>query len=246
MSWLTVVPAMSCAVGPTPVGGPGGSGRRMTIVTSDTGTVVLVERALDQTAAIIAAIPGRQAAGWPRPVRTKTCRRLCVTWPGRICVTSWLPPAVPPRAGRRRQASPARTGPRNSGTAPQLMVVWRAADLDEHVAMPGGGRTALRSRADQRSPSWPFMAGTWPWPPASRPAWTRPWLSTRSTGRARCSGPSSAGQVGHSARRCRCGRMRRSASGWQAGPAATRNGRQQAARPVTGPEPLLLGRLPAP
>lgn len=59
MSWLTVVPAMSCAVGPTPVGGPGGSGRR--IVTSDTGTVVLLERALDQTAAIIAAIPGRQA-----------------------------------------------------------------------------------------------------------------------------------------------------------------------------------------
>jgi len=35
--------------------------RRMTIVTSDIDTVVLVERALDQTAAIIAAIPGGQA-----------------------------------------------------------------------------------------------------------------------------------------------------------------------------------------
>ena len=34
--------------------------------------------------------------------------------------------------------------------AAQLMVMWRAADLDEHVAMPGGGRTALRSRADQQ------------------------------------------------------------------------------------------------
>ncbi len=33
----------------------------MAILTSDTGTVVLLERALDQTAAIIAAIPGRQA-----------------------------------------------------------------------------------------------------------------------------------------------------------------------------------------
>ena len=33
----------------------------MTIVTSDIDTVVLVERALDQTAAIIAAIPGGQA-----------------------------------------------------------------------------------------------------------------------------------------------------------------------------------------
>jgi uncharacterized protein (TIGR03086 family) len=36
-----------------------------------------------------------------------------------------------------------------AGTA-QLMEVWRAADLDQPAAMPGGGQAPLRGRADQQ------------------------------------------------------------------------------------------------
>ena len=69
--------------------------------------------------------------------------------------------------------------------AAQLMAVWRAADLDEHVTVPGGGRAALRSRADQQITElavhgWDLATAT-----GQQPAWTRPWLTMRSAGRAR-------------------------------------------------------------
>ena len=58
--------------------------------------------------------------------------------------------------------------------------------------------------------------------------------SMRCAGHASCYGPSSVGQTGPSARRCRSGRMRRSINGWQAGSAAIPTGRHQATRPIAG------------
>jgi uncharacterized protein (TIGR03086 family) len=122
----------------------------MTIVTSDTDTVVLVERALDQTAAIIAAIPGGQAGlatpcpDWDvqalvRHLAGQDLRNFLVA--ARGATADWQAPA-----NELGEDWAAQFGDR----ATQLMAVWRAADLDEHVAVPGGGRAALRSRADQQ------------------------------------------------------------------------------------------------
>ncbi len=86
-------------------------------MTSDTDTVVLVERALDQTAAIIAAIPGGQA-GLATPCPDWNVQALVRHLAGQDLRNFLVAAAVPPRIGRRRPTSSARTGPPNSGTAP--------------------------------------------------------------------------------------------------------------------------------
>jgi hypothetical protein len=44
--------------------------------------------------------------------------------------------------------------------AAQLMAVWRAADLEEQVALPGAGGSRWVAASISRSPSWRRTAGT--------------------------------------------------------------------------------------
>src|SRR6185312_4449573 len=121
-----------------------------TIVTSDGDTLALLERALDQTAAIITAIPPGQA-GLPTPCPgwdVRTLVRHLVGQDLRNFLTSvrgetadWRAPADElgdDWAAEFRD----RAGP--------LRAAWRAADLGQPIAMPGGGEAPLRGRADQQ------------------------------------------------------------------------------------------------
>ena len=121
----------------------------MAIMTSDADTVALLERALDQTAGLIAAVDASQA-GWPTP---------CAGWDVRALVShltgqdlrnflisargesaDWQVPAekigTDWTAAFRDRAAP-------------LRAAWRAADLDRLVAGLGG-EAPLRARADQQ------------------------------------------------------------------------------------------------
>jgi len=119
-------------------------------VTDGTGTLALLERALEQTAAIIAAIPGGQA-GLATP---------CPGWDVRTLVRHLVGQdlrnfLVVARGGTADWQAPADELGEDWGTefrdrAAQLMAVWRAADLEEQVAMPGGGQAAMGGRADQQ------------------------------------------------------------------------------------------------
>ena len=121
-----------------------------TIVTSDGDTLALLERALDQTAAIIAAIPADQA-GLPTP---------CPDWDVRALVRHVVGQdmrnfLVSARGETAQWQAPADELGEDWGAAfrdraAQLMAVWRAADLEEQVAQPGGGRAALGGRVDQQ------------------------------------------------------------------------------------------------
>jgi len=122
----------------------------MRTVTDGTGTLALLERALEQTAAIIAAIPGGQA-GLATP---------CPGWDVRTLVRHLVGQdlrnfLVVARGGTADWQAPADELGEDWGTefrdrAAQLMAVWRAADLEEQVAMPGGGQAAMGGRADQQ------------------------------------------------------------------------------------------------
>jgi uncharacterized protein (TIGR03086 family) len=119
-------------------------------VTSDGDTLALLERALDQTAAIIAAIPAGQAGlptpcpGWDvralvRHLVGQDMRNFLVSARGETA--DWQAPADElgdDWAAEFRD----RAGP--------LRAVWRAADLGQPIAMPGGGEAPLRGRADQQ------------------------------------------------------------------------------------------------
>ena len=119
-------------------------------MTDGTGTLALLERALEQTAAIIAAIPGGQA-GLATP---------CPGWDVRTLVRHLVGQdlrnfLVVARGGTADWQAPADELGEDWGTefrdrAAQLMAVWRAADLEEQVAMPGGGQAAMGGRADQQ------------------------------------------------------------------------------------------------
>ena len=121
----------------------------MAIMTSDADTVALLERALDQTAGLIAAVDASQA-GWPTP---------CAGWDVRALVShltgqdlrnflisargesaDWQVPAekigADWTAAFRDRAAP-------------LRAAWRVADLDRLVAGLGG-EAPLRARADQQ------------------------------------------------------------------------------------------------
>ena len=113
-------------------------------------TLTLLERALEQTAAIVSAIGGGQA----------DLATPCPDWDVHALVRHLVGQdlrnfLVVARGGTADWQAPADGLGEDWGTAfrdraAQLMAVWRAADLQEQVAMPGGGRTALAGRADQQ------------------------------------------------------------------------------------------------
>ena len=116
---------------------------------SDADTIALLDRALDQTAGLIAAIDASQAglatpcAGWDvraliSHLAGQDLRNFLVSARGETA--DWQAPADELgddwAAAFRDRAAP-------------LRAAWRAADLDRPV--PGfGGQTPLRSRADQQ------------------------------------------------------------------------------------------------
>ena len=113
-------------------------------------TLTLLERALEQTAAIIAAIPDGQAGlatpcpDWDvgtlvRHLAGQDLRNFLVV--ARGDTADWQAPAD--KLGEDWAAA-------FRERAAQLMAVWRAADLEEQVVLPGGGRAALSSRVDQQ------------------------------------------------------------------------------------------------
>jgi uncharacterized protein (TIGR03086 family) len=122
----------------------------VTVVTSDTDTLTLLERALDQTATIIAAIPATQA-GLPTP---------CADWDVRALVRHLTTQDLRNFLASARGETADRQAPADDlgedwaagfrDRADQVMAAWRAADLDRPVAMPGGGQAPLGSRADQQ------------------------------------------------------------------------------------------------
>jgi uncharacterized protein (TIGR03086 family) len=120
-------------------------------VTSDEDDIVaLVERALDQTAAIIAAITPGQAGlatpceGWDvralvRHVTAQDLRNFLIRVRGEMA--GWQAPY-----GELGED----WGAGFAAGAAQVLAGWRAADLDRPVALPGGTRAPLRSLADQQ------------------------------------------------------------------------------------------------
>src|SRR5690348_18152880 len=121
----------------------------MAVMTSDAETVALLERALDQTAELIAAVDASQA-GWPTP---------CAGWDVRALVNHLAGPAM-------RNFLVAARGQTTDWTAPAeeidgdcaavfrdraapLRTTCRAADLRRLVAGPGG-EAPLHSHADQQ------------------------------------------------------------------------------------------------
>lgn len=113
-------------------------------------SVGLVGRALDQTAAIIAGIGAGQAA-LPTP---------CADWDVRALVRHLVGQdlrnfTIAARGETADWQAPAEDVGEDWAAAfrdraTQLMAVWRAADLDQAVAMPGGGHATLHGRASQQ------------------------------------------------------------------------------------------------
>lgn len=119
-------------------------------MTSDTDIRALLARALEQAAAVIAAIPADLAeAPTPCPawdvqalvghVVGQDLRNFIVSARGES--PDWQAPAD--------ELGPNWTAAFRAG-ADDLLAVWRAADLDRPLALPGGGQAPLRSRADQQ------------------------------------------------------------------------------------------------
>jgi uncharacterized protein (TIGR03086 family) len=122
----------------------------MALVTSNSDPVTLLERALDQTERLIAGINAAQA-GLPTP---------CPDWDVRALVRHLAGQDLRNFLAAVRgetadwQAPAEEVGDDWAGTfrdrAAQLRAAWRAADLDQEIAMPGGGHAPMRSRADQQ------------------------------------------------------------------------------------------------
>jgi uncharacterized protein (TIGR03086 family) len=119
-------------------------------VSSDTDVPGLVARALDQTDAIIAVIPARQAGlatpcpAWDvqalvRHVVGQGLRNFLVSARGET--PDWQLPAD--ELGED-------WGAEFRAAAAPLIEAWQAADLDRPVTTRGGGQAPLRGRADQQ------------------------------------------------------------------------------------------------
>jgi len=121
----------------------------MAVMTSDTDPVALLERALDQTAGLIAAIEPSQA-GLATPCAGWDVRALVSHLAGRD-LRNFLVSARGESADW--QAPDDEIGDDWAAVfwdrAESLRAAWRAADLDRLVAGPGG-EAPLRARADQQ------------------------------------------------------------------------------------------------
>ena len=118
-------------------------------MTSDADTVALLERALDQTAGLIAAIkPSQRGLATP-----------CAGWDVRTLVGHLAGRDLRNFLVSARGEAPDWTAPDEEigddwaaafgDRAEPVRAAWRAADLDRLVAGPGG-EAPLRSRADQQ------------------------------------------------------------------------------------------------
>ncbi|MBO0808616.1 MAG: TIGR03086 family protein [Actinobacteria bacterium] len=122
----------------------------MAIMTSENGTLALLERALGQTADVIAAIRPDQA-GLATP---------CADWDVLELVRHVAGQDLSNFLVRARGETADRQAPTGElgedwaaefrSRADELMTVWRAADLGQPVAGPGGGQVPLSNRADQQ------------------------------------------------------------------------------------------------
>ena len=122
---------------------------KMAVMTPDADTVALLERALDQTAGLIAAIEPHQA-GLATP---------CAGWDVRALVSHLAGRDLRNFLVAARGETPDWTAPDEEtgddwaaafgDRAGPLRAAWRAADLDRPVAGPGG-QAPLRARADQQ------------------------------------------------------------------------------------------------
>src|SRR5689334_9279733 len=121
----------------------------MAVMTSDTDTVALLERALDQTAGLIAATEPSQA-GLATP---------CAGWDVRALVSHLVGPAMRNFLAAARDETIDWQAPADEiggdwaaafrDRAAPLRAAWRAADLDQPVSGPGG-EAPLRMRADHQ------------------------------------------------------------------------------------------------
>ena len=121
----------------------------MAVMTSNADTVALLERALDQTAGLIAAIEPDQA-GLATP---------CAGWDVRALVSHLAGQDLRNfLVAARGEAADWQTSAEEIGEdwaaafgerAEALRATWRAADLDRPVAGPGG-EAPLRARADHQ------------------------------------------------------------------------------------------------
>jgi uncharacterized protein (TIGR03086 family) len=121
----------------------------MAIMNSDADTIALLERALDQTAGLIAAIDSSQA-GLATP---------CAEWDVRALVSHMAGQDLRNFLVAARGESADWQAPADEigddwaaafrDRAESLRAAWRAADLDRLVAGPGG-EAPLRFRADQQ------------------------------------------------------------------------------------------------
>ena len=122
---------------------------KMAVMTPDADTVALLERALDQTAGLIAAIEPHQA-GLATP---------CAGWDVRALVSHLAGRDLRNFLVAARGETPDWTAPDEEtgddwaaafgDRAGPLRAAWRAADLDRPVSGPGG-QAPLRARADQQ------------------------------------------------------------------------------------------------
>jgi uncharacterized protein (TIGR03086 family) len=121
----------------------------MAVVTSDIDTVALLERALDQTAGLIAAIePGQAGLATP-----------CAGWDVRALVSHLVGAAMRNFLAAARDETIDWQAPAEEfggdwaaafrDRAAAVRAAWQAADLDSLVAGPGG-EAPLRMRADQQ------------------------------------------------------------------------------------------------
>jgi uncharacterized protein (TIGR03086 family) len=119
-------------------------------MTSDTATLMLLDRALDQMQRLIAAI-GAGQAGLATPCSAGDVRALVRHLAGQD-LRDFLVAARGETA--HWQAPSGELGQNWTGAfrdpAAPLPAAWRAADLGRLVAVPGGGQAPLRSRADQQ------------------------------------------------------------------------------------------------
>jgi uncharacterized protein (TIGR03086 family) len=134
-------------------------------VTSGEDSVALLGRAVDQTAAVISAIPASQAE----------LATPCPDWDVRDLVRHLIGQdlrnfMIAVRGGAADWQAPADEFGEDwaaafRARAGQLLAVWRTADVDQLIDLPGGGQAPLRSRADQQITeltvhSWDLVTAT--------------------------------------------------------------------------------------